>query len=64
MLYFRIIPRTTEFDYISIYRGEGCTSWVGKHGGKQLLSLARGGCASNVGVPMHEFMHAIGKIFD
>ena len=68
MLYCRIIPRTTEADYISIHRGVGCTSWVGKQGGKQLLSLARGSgtysCASNVGVPMHEFMHAIGKISD
>ena len=70
MLYFRIIPRATESDYISIYRGDGCTSFVGKQGGKQLLSLARRNvvngkgtlsCATNVGVPMHELMHAIGK---
>jgi len=55
----RIIPRTTEKDYVGVYRGTGCHSQLGKRGGKQPLSLAKG-CASTVGTPVHEFMHAIG----
>jgi len=55
----RIIPRTTEPDYIAIHRGEGCWSKLGKTGGKQQLSLAKG-CAYDVGTPVHELMHAIG----
>ena len=61
-LSYRIIPRTTETDYIEVIRGSGCWSYVGKQGGKQQLSLKQG-CAYDVGTPAHEFMHAIG-IYD
>ena len=57
---YRIIPRTTERDYIFIDRGTGCSSQVGKQGGSQRLSL-KSGCADSVGIPTHEFMHAIGN---
>merc|ERR1712110_699368 len=55
----RVIPRTTETDYVSIFRGSGCWSYLGKVGGKQELSLKKG-CAWSVGTPIHELMHAIG----
>ena len=46
-------------DNVSIMRGGGCYSSLGKRGGKQDLSLAQG-CTYSVGTPIHEFMHAIG----
>ena len=46
-------------DYLDIIRDGGCWSWVGKRGGRQELSL-EGTCAWYVGIPIHEFMHAIG----
>ena len=61
----RFVPRTTEEDYIHIISDSGCWSNVGKVGGKQSISLKAysdgGGCASQVGTPIHEFMHAIGN---
>ena len=43
-----------------MYKGSGCSSYVGRQGGVQYLSLGTG-CASSIGVIIHEFMHAIGK---
>ena len=61
-LYFRFKARASEADYISIIRGGGCWSYIGKTGNKQQLSLGHG-CVYN-GVIIHEFMHAVGiKIF-
>ena len=55
-----MIERTNQADYVEIYKGSGCSSNVGKVGGKQQLSLASG-CLYDIGTPFHEFMHAIGK---
>ena len=57
---FRIIDRNGEKDYIDITQGRGCYSHIGRIGGRQVLSLGDG-CARNVGTPLHEFMHAIGR---
>ena len=63
--YFRLIRRTESNkkwykDYISIYRGTGCFSSIGRVGnGKQYLSLGNK-CANDVGTPIHEIMHALG----
>ena len=54
----RIVPRTTQKDYIHVRKGSGCSSAVGVVGGVQELSLA-GGCIYH-GIVMHEFMHAAG----
>nr|API81359.1 venom toxin [Hemiscorpius lepturus]API81361.1 venom toxin [Hemiscorpius lepturus] len=54
----RFIPRTTERDYIRIYKGKGCSSGVGKWVQGQLLSLGEG-CYSR-GIILHELGHAIG----
>ena len=40
--------------------GSNCWSEVGKLGNRQDLSLGYN-CAGNVGIPIHELMHAIGK---
>uniref|UniRef100_A0A914X8T1 Metalloendopeptidase n=1 Tax=Plectus sambesii TaxID=2011161 RepID=A0A914X8T1_9BILA len=54
----KIIPRTTQTDYIHIMPDDGCYSYVGKNGGRQVLSLDDG-CIDR-GVIMHELMHAVG----
>lgn len=54
----RIVPRTTQKNYIHVRKGGGCSSAVGVIGGRQELSLAEG-CVFK-GIVMHEFMHAAG----
>ncbi|KAM9299700.1 astacin-like metalloendopeptidase [Gastrophryne carolinensis] len=51
--------RTSESDYISIGDGDGCSSFIGRTGGKQTLSLARNGCMY-YGLIQHEVMHTLG----
>ena len=61
MISHRFVERSSEADYLHIFQGSGCWSYVGKMGwGKQELSLANG-CVWGLGTPIHEFMHAIGK---
>ena len=55
-----MVGRTSQRDYVSIFKGSGCWSYIGRQGGRQMLSL-RTGCANSVGVVIHEFMHALGK---
>jgi hypothetical protein len=61
----RFVPRTTERDFVNIRSGSGCTSFVGRIGGAQEMSLWIGGgigghsCLHN-GVIMHEILHALG----
>ncbi|GGB52205.1 M12 family metallopeptidase [Shewanella inventionis] len=52
------VERSNQADYISIYKGSGCSSQVGKRGGSQNVSLADG-CFSG-GTPTHELLHAAG----
>jgi len=55
----RMVPRTTESNYVSIIRGGGCYSYVGRTGqGKQDVSLGYG-CVHER-IIIHEFMHASG----
>jgi len=54
----KFVPRSSHRDYIHLYRGSGCSSMVGKQGGKQVVSLGNG-CFST-GVIIHELMHAAG----
>ncbi|XP_077991280.1 astacin-like metalloendopeptidase [Glandiceps talaboti] len=55
----RFVARSTQADYIHVYPGSGCWSYVGRSGGKQAVSLGQG-CARHKVTPMHEFMHALG----
>jgi len=57
----RFKPRTTEKDYISIVNyKKGCTSHVGRIGGVQEVHLESPNCLEELGVPIHELMHALG----
>jgi hypothetical protein len=55
----RFVPRAREKDFILIYSGDDCSSFIGKSGGQQLVSLKQGGCFSR-GIIMHELIHTLG----
>ncbi|XP_057302793.1 hatching enzyme 1.2-like [Hydractinia symbiolongicarpus] len=56
----KLIPRTGQRDYIALFSGEGCYTFLGRNGGRQPLSLqAYSGCAQK-GVAIHEIMHVLG----
>ncbi|XP_067673194.1 MAM and LDL-receptor class A domain-containing protein 1-like isoform X1 [Haliotis asinina] len=54
----RFRPRTIEPDYIRILPDGGCSSSVGRKGGKQKVSIDSN--CDNKGTIMHELMHALG----
>ena len=55
----KFVPRSSEGDYIIIVNGGGCSSFVGKQGGEQPVTLAVSGCVTH-GIVQHEFLHALG----
>lgn len=55
----RFEPRHLEKDFILIYSGDDCSSFMGRTGGQQLVSLRKGGCFSR-GIIIHELVHSIG----
>jgi len=54
-----ILPRNNEANYIRVENYSGCSSYVGRVGGSQRLSLVPG-CVIRHGTIMHEFLHAYG----
>jgi hypothetical protein len=55
----RFIPQTLEQDYVTLFYGNGCYSYVGNiHQGMQELSLGQG-CEFK-GTAVHELMHVLG----
>ena len=55
-------PRASHNDYVAIRFGfeDGCWSYVGRQGGRQVLNLGRtGGCITR-GIIQHEMLHAMG----
>jgi len=55
----QIRPRSTQGDYITIENYSGCSSYVGRVGGSQRMSLVPA-CITRHGTIMHEFLHAFG----
>ncbi|HEX2027452.1 MAG TPA: M12 family metallopeptidase [Nitriliruptorales bacterium] len=58
----RLVERTAANasqypNYVRVFRGDGCWSYVGMQGGRQDLSLADG---CGFGATVHEFSHAFG----
>ncbi|MEL7005128.1 MAG: M12 family metallopeptidase, partial [Bacteroidota bacterium] len=53
----RFVQRTNQSDYIEFRSGSGCSSSVGRVGGRQFINLASG-CST--GNNIHEIGHAIG----
>jgi len=51
------VERTTERDYIYFTPGSGCSSYIGKIGGRQQINLASGCSTGNT---IHEIGHAVG----
>lgn len=59
----RFTTRTNENDYIEIVSKSGCSSSVGKIGGRQEVSLASSSGATHCmikGIIIHELLHALG----
>jgi len=54
----RFVPRTREVAHVHIMKGSGCSSSIGRTGGRQTVSLGSG-CVY-AGIVMHELMHATG----
>ncbi|XP_041844839.1 high choriolytic enzyme 1-like [Melanotaenia boesemani] len=53
------VPRTDEYDYVSIESLQGCYSELGRKGGMQQVSINRDGCMYS-GIIQHELNHALG----
>jgi hypothetical protein len=53
----RLVPRTNQRDYVTFTTGSGCSSSVGRVGGRQYIRLASGCSTGNV---VHEIGHAAG----
>uniref|UniRef100_A0A8D0AUD7 Metalloendopeptidase n=1 Tax=Sander lucioperca TaxID=283035 RepID=A0A8D0AUD7_SANLU len=57
-IYFRP-TQSGDHEWLSIESNSGCSSFVGRRGGKQVVSLARSGCLYH-GTVQHELLHALG----
>ena len=53
----RLVPRTNQPDWVYFTPGNGCSSFVGRIGGRQNITLANG-CTT--GSTIHEIGHAVG----
>ncbi len=53
----RLVRRTTQADYVEFVSGGGCSSYVGRRGGRQPITLHPNCGASET---MHEIGHAVG----
>ncbi len=54
----RFVPRTSQDDYVRFRDADGCSSNVGRQGGRQDVKLALG--CNNTWIVVHELLHALG----
>jgi astacin len=54
----RFVPRTSQDDYVRFREGDGCSSNIGRQGGRQNINL--GLRCNNVWIVVHEILHALG----
>nr|QNH72385.1 toxin candidate TRINITY_DN24592_c0_g1_i1 [Pachycerianthus borealis] len=54
------VPRTTEKDYVEFVFLGGCASYVGRIGGKQIISIGSLASKCKVGNLIHELGHCVG----
>jgi hypothetical protein len=54
----RFVPRTSQDDYVRFQDGDGCSSMVGRQGGRQDVNLALG--CNSTWIVAHEILHALG----
>lgn len=50
--------RSSDRNYVEFHHGGGCSSMIGRQGGRQKISLASGCLVT--GIAIHEMMHALG----
>lgn len=55
----KFAARTNQANYVHLQNGNGCNSYVGMIGGKQITNLQLNGC-NYVGTIIHELTHSIG----
>ncbi len=53
----RFVPRTSQSDYVRFQNSTGCSSWIGRQGGRQAIKL---NVACDLGAVVHEILHALG----
>jgi len=59
----RFVPKEeSDYDFVEFRDGHGCSSSVGRSGGKQNIKLAEG--CKRFGTVQHEMMHAMGIIHE
>lgn len=54
----RFVPRSNQNDYFDIVNGSGCSSHIGRVGGRQVVTLAVFGCMGR-GTVIHEFLQYV-----
>lgn len=54
----RFVPRTSQDDYVRFRDSDGCSSSVGRQGGRQNVNLALG--CNDTWIVAHEILHALG----
>jgi len=57
----RFVPRTSQNDYVRFRNSDGCSSWVGRDGGRQNINL---NIDCGTGSVVHEILHALGILHE
>ncbi len=59
----RFVARTSQSDYVKFDKVGGCSSYIGRQDGEQIITLG-GSCADSLGVVVHELYHALGMFHE